>query len=275
MKKICFLWIIMFLILSAMPSNAETPDVSAIIEKIKIKSDALPISKKVTIIVKKGERITGQMVARTARKKFTDGRRFLLVLLEPNSLKGLSYLLRDLDDRKYEQWIYLPYIDRVRKISEASTYESFLSTDFTYADLFLITTKNESFKYLGEEEIGGMKAYKIESVSKEPNYFYSRIINWVAKDSFLIIRRDYYSPNQSLWKRQLFENMIVINGAVVPLRIRMLDFQHDTSTELIFTEIDSDIELPDEIFVPEQLKYSLDCPVWQKVCYPTANKNKQ
>ena len=73
-------------------------------------------------------------------------------------------------------------------------------------------TKNETFKFLGEEDIGGMKTYKIESVSKEPSYYYSRIINWITKDTYTIIRRDYYSPNKSLWKRQLFENMTVMNG---------------------------------------------------------------
>ncbi|MGB5159330.1 outer membrane lipoprotein-sorting protein [Desulfobacterium sp. N47] len=275
MRKFYLLGIIMFLFLCTVPSNAGTPDASAIIEKVKMKSDALPVSKQLTIIVKKGELITGQMVARTARKKFPDGRRFLMVILEPQSLKGLSYLLNDLDNNKYEQWIYLPYIDRVRKISESSAYESFLSTDFTYADIYLVNTKNETFKFLGEEDIGGMKTYKIESVSKEPSYYYSRIINWITKDTYTIIRRDYYSPNKSLWKRQLFENMTVMNGMIVPLRIRMIDFQHNTSTELIFNEIDSDIELPDEIFVPEQPKHSLECPVWQKVCYPAANKNKQ
>ncbi|MFH2045427.1 MAG: outer membrane lipoprotein-sorting protein [Pseudomonadota bacterium] len=274
MKKICLFGIIMFLMFATAPLYAETPDAAAIIKEMNNNADTYPISKKLTIIVKNGEQITGQMVAGTARKKFPDGRKFLLVLLEPQSLKGLSYLLNDLHDHPAKQWIYLPYIERVRKIDETSTYESFLSTDFTYADLSLISSKNEKFKYLGEEEIGGMKAYKIESISKEPNYYYSRIINWITKDSFLLIRRDYYSPNNILWKRQLSENLTLINGVLTPLRIRMINFQNNTSTELIVNELDPDIELPDEIFVPEQLKYSLKCPVWQKVCYPTYKMDK-
>jgi hypothetical protein len=260
--------------LVAIPSYAEIPDAATIIKNMNNNTDAHPISKKLTIIVKNGEQITGQMVAGTARKKLSDGRRFLLVLLEPQSLKGLSYLLHDSYDNPTEQWIYLPYIDRVRKIDETSYYESFLSTDFTFADLSLISSRNEKFKYLGEEEIGGMKAYKIESTSKEPNYYYSRIINWITKDTFLLVRRDYYSPNNILWKKQLFENLTLINGVLMPLRIRMINIQNNTSTELIVNELDPDTELPDEIFVPEQLKYSLKCPVWQKVCYPTEKSDK-
>lgn len=274
MKKVFLFGIIMFLMFATAPLYAETPDATAIINEVNKNAEANPISKKLTIIVKNGEQITGQMVAGTARKKFPDGRKFLLVLLEPQSLKGLSYLLIDLHDQPSKQWIYLPYIDRVRKIGETNTYESFLSTDFTFADLSLISNKTEKFKYLGEEEIGGMKTYKIESTSKEPNYYYSRIINWITQDSFLLIRRDYYSPNNILWKRQLYENLTLINGTLTPLRIRMINFKNNTSTELIVNEIYPDIELPDEIFVPEQLKYSLKCPVWQKVCYPTNKTDK-
>ncbi|MGB5159331.1 outer membrane lipoprotein-sorting protein [Desulfobacterium sp. N47] len=149
-----------------------------------------------------------------------------------------------------------------------SNYENFLSTDFTFADLVLIDTQNETYSYMGEEDIAGIKSYKIESLSKTPNYYYSRVINWIAKDTFQILRRDYYSPNNSLWKRQTYENLTVVNGLLIPLRIRVTDLQHKTSTELNISEVDANITLPNEIFVPEQLKYSLKCPVWQKVCYP-------
>ncbi|MBU3946868.1 MAG: outer membrane lipoprotein-sorting protein [Proteobacteria bacterium] len=268
MKKVYSFLIIIFILLASIPSNAEQPDVNAIIKKVKSAWDARPVSFKVTIIVKDGERITGEMVAGAAHKSFPDGRRLLIVILEPESLKGLAYLLNNLDTKLSEQWMYLPYIDRVRKIDGMSNYENFLSTDFTFADLALLDIQNDNYKYLGEEEVGGIKAYKIESTSKIPNYYYSKIITWIAKDSSQILRRDYYSPNNSLWKRQLYENLTLVNGLLIPLRIRVMDLQHKTSTELNISEIDADITLPNEIFVPEQLKYSLKCPVWQKVCYP-------
>ncbi|MBU1056358.1 MAG: outer membrane lipoprotein-sorting protein [Proteobacteria bacterium] len=268
MKKVYLLLVVMLILLVSAPLNAETPDVNAIIEKVKKSWDVRPVSFKTTIIVKDGERVTGEMVAGAAHKRFPDGRRLLIVILEPESMKGVSYLLNGYDTKQSEQWMYFPYLDRVRKIDGASNYESFLSTDFTYADLSLIDSQSEEFKYIGEGEINGIKAYKIESISKSSNYYYSKIIYWIAKDTLQILSRDYYSPNNSLWKRKLYENYTVINGLTIPLRIRVKDLQHNTSTELNISELDADITLPDEIFVPTQLKYSLKCPVWQKVCYP-------
>lgn len=269
MKKVYLFLAFMFMFLISAPSNAETPDVTTIMKKMRSSWDTRPISFKVTIVVKDGDRITGEMIAGAAHKSFPNGRKLLVVILEPQSLKGVSYLLNNPDNQPPQQWMYFPYLDRVRKLDGMSNYESFLSTDFTYSDLALIDTQKHTFKYLGEEEIGGIKAYKIESLSKDTNYFYSRIINWISKDTFQILRRDFYSPNNSLWKKELFENLTVVNGVLIPLRVRMLDLQHKTSTELNISEVDANIALPDDIFVPEQLKYSLKCPVWQKVCYIT------
>lgn len=269
MKKVYLFLAFMFMFLISAPSNAETPDVTTIMKKMRSTWDARPVSFKVTIVVKDGDRITGEMIAGAAHKSFPNGRKLLVVILEPQSLKGVSYLLNNPDNQPPQQWMYFPYLDRVRKLDGMSNYESFLSTDFTYSDLALIDTQKHTFKYLGEEEIGGIKAYKIESLSKDTNYFYSRIINWISKDTFQILRRDFYSPNNSLWKKELFENLTVVNGVLIPLRVRMLDLQHKTSTELNISEVDANIALPDDIFVPEQLKYSLKCPVWQKVCYIT------
>ncbi|MGB5159332.1 hypothetical protein [Desulfobacterium sp. N47] len=53
------------------------------------------------------------MIAGAAYKSFPDGRRLLIVVLEPESLKGVSYLLSNSDTKPAEQWMYLPYIDRV------------------------------------------------------------------------------------------------------------------------------------------------------------------
>jgi hypothetical protein len=273
MKKVCLFLIIVLMLSVSAPLNAEPPDVNTIIKKVKSSWDIRPVSFKVNIIVKDGERITGEMVAGAAHKSYPGGRKLLIVILEPESMKGVSYLLNSSDTKASEQWMYFPYLDRVRKIDGASNYESFLSTDFTYSDLALIDSQSEKFNYIGEEEINGIKAYKIESISKSANYYYSKIIYFIAKDTLQVIRRDYYSPNNSLWKRKLYENYAVINGLTIPLRIRVKDLQHNTSTELNISEVDADITLADDIFVPEQLKYSLKCPVWQKVCYPQDNND--
>jgi hypothetical protein len=267
MRRLYFFPMITFFILAASSLNAETMEANAIIDKMKKALHGNSISEKVTIIIKDREQRTGQMVAGRAQKTFPDGNRSVLVLLEPEGLKGLAFLFHERNDQTIDQWLYAPHSGRVRKFIGFNVYECFLHTDFTYADLTFEDQKC-AHKLLGEEDLDGIKTYKIETITQKPNCCYSRIINWIAKDTFLPLRRDYYDLNNTLWKRQLFENVTTINTIPLPLKIRMLDLKRKSSTEFHISEVDFNIEIPDKIFVPEQLKYSLECPIWQKVCYP-------
>lgn len=267
MRKLYFFIFVMFLVLPSASIKAETLDALSIINKAKNVYESRSVSQKVTITTKEGEKITGQMVAGEAYKHLPDGSRLLLVLLEPEGIKGVAYLFQEQDDHTIDQWVYIPFVGRVRKISGGSAYESFLGTDFSYADLGSWDLR-DTYKLLGEQEIQGAKAYKIESVPWTKNFYYSRTIIWIAKDSFLPLRRDYYDLNNSLWKQQLFETITVINKKPTPLLIRMVDLKGNTSTELSISEVNPNIEVANEMFIPEQLEYALKCPAWEKVCYP-------
>ncbi|UCF84228.1 MAG: outer membrane lipoprotein-sorting protein, partial [Desulfobacteraceae bacterium] len=56
---------------------------------------------------------------------------------------------------------------------------------------------------LGEEECGGLKAFKVESIPQN-QWLYSRIINWICKDTLLPIERHFYDVRGNLWKKQAF-----------------------------------------------------------------------
>lgn len=260
MLSLCF-------VLVSAPLNANSLDANNIIEKMKNVYERRSISEKLKVTLKNREQETGVLVLGVARKVFPDGKRIVMVSLEPEALRGVSFLFRESKDGTIAKWIYPPYLGRVRKIGKLSAYDSILNSDFNYADIGFIDPKS-TFKLLGEEELEGNRAYKIEIVpNKNDHHHYSRIIIWVSKDTFLPLRRDFYDGSNTLWKRQLYERITIINGLSMPFRIRMLDLKAKTSTELNVIEANFDIKLPDEMFVPEQLIYSLKCPVWEKVCY--------
>lgn len=55
--------------------------------------------------------------------------------------------------------------------------------------------------------------------------------------------------------------------------IRMLGLLDNNSTELKMSEVNTEFQLlTDEMFIPEQLSHSLECPVWEKVCYSIDKK---
>ena len=174
----------------------------------------------------------------------------------------MGLLIREHKDHPDEQWMYLPTIRRVRKLVPVGAYESFLGTDFTLADLGFVNLRDRKFSLLGEETFAGTPAYKVQEVLAGPHYYYSRIVSWVAKDTMLPLRRDYYDAANQLWKTELYQDAAVIDGVPTVLRMHMEDRLQDTSTELRVSEVQYDPTIPDELFDAQKLPEASTHPLW-------------
>ena len=255
------------------PATAVAPDVMTIMKKTKEVFEPMrPTKRKVIITVKsKGETVQ-QLVAGQAIKKFPDGKRMLIVMLEPADVKGIAYLVCERNDKPDVMFVYMPAIRRVKKMTGfVDQYTSFLGTDFTYADLDFIKLNN-NYRLVGKEKHGGVQAYKIESKNPEEKYYYSRVITWTAADTFLPLQRDYYDRGGELWKTEIFETVSVINGVPTPLLIRMKDLEAGQSTELFLSMVEYDLEVPDVIFSPGALPQVADHECWGAYCPVTIPK---
>ena len=253
------------------PAKALAQDpVMDVVKKMKeVFEPVRPSTRKIELtMTSEGETI--KWVAREAMKQFPDGKRMVLVMLEPNEVKGNAYIVWEPKDKPSVVWTYMPVLRRVRELVGVDAYEHFLGTDFTYADLGFVRL-HPQYRLLGEENHDGKKTYKIEeSVPKERAY-YSRVITWVAKDSLLPVQRDYYDVAGALWKTELFEEEM-IDGAPTPIRIRMQDLQGKSSTELRVSDVHYNVEIPDALFKPDQLPAVASSPVWQSA-NPQATTN--
>jgi len=261
MKKICASLTIIFLLFMLNFANASSPDVEDIMNKSDAAIDAWRSgTRKLVITIRDGDQITSKFIARNAYKKFPDGMRTLLVILEPDAMKGSANLFLTRTDKTTAQWVYSPIIRRVRRLSGLTAYDSFHGTDFTYADLGIKDPGGTS-RFLGEEVLGDTKAYKIETIPKE-RWYYSRIVSWIAADTFLPIKRDYYDSGERHWKTKFFEHVVTIDNIPKPLRVRMLDLQRNHSTEVMISHVCYDVEyLPKETFDPENLPNAVLSPV--------------
>jgi hypothetical protein len=236
-------------VFASIPATAAPPDAVEVIQRMK---DALeptrPSTRKVVFSVKGPQGEETQWVAGKAFKPLADGKRTLIVLLEPEDLKGTALLIWERAGEADAKWLYMPPLPRVRKIIPVNADEHFLNTDFTYADLGFVSRRG-TYRFLGEEKLAGIRAYKIEEVPHD-QWYYSRIITWVAAGSML-------------WKTEVFENVTVIDGVPTPLVMRMQDRQAGTSTELRVSEVRYDVDIPDDFFTPERLPQAATSPLWQ------------
>jgi len=258
------------------PATAPAPDVMTIMKKTKEAFEPMRPSKRKMVITVKSKRAKGetaQFIVGQAIKKFPDGKRMVMVILEPTELKGTTTLIWEQENKPEDRmFIYLPALKRTKEIKGfVDKYASFSGTDFTYADLGFIKL-HKHYRLLGEENHGGVQAYKIESKMPGEKDYYSKTITWVATDTFLPLQRDYYGPSGELWKTELFEDVSSINGVPTPLRLTMKDPLINGSTEIYLSDVEYDALVPDSLFDPNGLPQVSAHECWQAYCSAPAQK---
>lgn len=122
----------------------------------------------------------------------------LIYITEPARDKGTVTL-----KRKNEVWNWLPSAQRVIKIPPSMMLQSWMGSDFTNDDLVRQSSVVEDYNHnlIGEEKLDGYNCYKIEMIPKpEAGVVWGKIITWIAKESYLQVKADYYDEDNILIK---------------------------------------------------------------------------
>ncbi|HKL84772.1 MAG TPA: outer membrane lipoprotein-sorting protein, partial [Treponemataceae bacterium] len=86
----------------------------------------------------------------------------------PADVRGTAFMNWSYTDssRSDDQWIFLPALNRVRRISSDGKGDSFMGSDFSYDDLGARHPDKDSHKIIGTEKINGESCWIIESTPK-------------------------------------------------------------------------------------------------------------
>jgi hypothetical protein len=123
--------------------------------------------------------------------------RAMVHIAEPSDLAGASYLVRETSgaDHADEMYMFLPAVNRVRRITGASADGSFLGTDFSYNDI------KEIENAFGDTD---GKLDKPESIEQRPMYVlsfkpkagqgsrYSQLRAWIDQKTCVALKVDFY-----------------------------------------------------------------------------------
>ncbi len=167
--------------------------------------------------------------------------------------RGTKFLKRD-----DNLWMFFPEAEDVVKISGHMLEQGMMGSDFSYEDMLESDDLTDlyQFKLLGEEEVKGRTAYKLEGI-KVPGKdvaYYRRII-WVDKDRFIGLKEELYAESGRLLKVAETLEVKEIEGRWYPVRSIMNNkLKKNTSTEFVLQKINFNPDLPEDIFSLERLR---------------------
>ncbi len=200
-----------------------------------------------------GQKTVRDMRGRTLEKE--GGDKSLMEFLSPADVKGTKLLTYQHVNKDDDQWLYLPALKRVKRISSRNKSGSFMGSEFSYEDIS--SQEVEKYTYPGESvevPCGDKICYKGERIPKDKLSGYTKQITWVEKDTFLVKKVDYYDRKGSLLKTAVFDDYKKIDGVWRVGKIRMKNHQNDKETVLIWVEDKIKVGLSDKEFNKRVLK---------------------
>lgn len=135
-----------------------------------------------------------------------DGDKSLIVFHSPRDIKGTAFLSYTHALVPDEQWLYLPALKRVKRISSSNKSGPFLGSEYAFEDLTSFEVAKYKYKYLRDEEAEGIACYVIELIPQYQHSGYTKEVAWIDKERYIAIKVDYYDRKESLLKTQLFKD---------------------------------------------------------------------
>ena len=173
----------------------------------------------------------------------------------PRDVAGTSLLshtkILDPDD----QWLFLPALKRVKRISSANKSGPFVGSEFAYEDLVSQELDKYDYRFVGEEACGDLECYVVERLPLYENSGYTKQVVWWDKDEYRVQRIDFYDRKDALLKTLVYEGYEQYLGQYWrPSLMAMENHQNGKSTDLVFSEWTFDGGLTDGDFTPSRLR---------------------
>jgi predicted RND superfamily exporter protein len=241
----------------------ELPSGDSIVEQINQQEDGEFVSQrlKMTLIDRRGNERTRETIG--YRKYFGDEKRTILFYTSPANVKGTSFLTYDYPDKAKDddQWLYLPALRKVRRISAADRGDYFLGTDFTYDDIKnerKIDAEDYYFKTVKSDDVNGIKSYMVEAIPRSDSIAeelgYSRLVFWVRSDIWMIESTDYFDLKGKPLKSFKAEEIREIDGIWTRHKLTVSNFKTGHTSIFSVRDVDYRSNTKDSLFTNRAMK---------------------
>lgn len=181
------------------------------------------------------------------------GDRSLVVFDNPRDIKGTALLshanILDPDD----QWLFLPALKRVKRISSANKSGPFVGSEFAFEDFTALELNKYDYTYLREEELDGLRTDVVERTPRYENSGYTRQVSWVDRDVYQVRKVEFYDRRGDLLKTLTLQDYRDYDGVWRSQRMEMVNHQTGKSTDFIYGDYEFDTGLADGDFVKGRL----------------------
>ena len=204
-------------------------------------------------------------------KNYGEDTKTLSLFESPADIRGTAYLNFDWNDslRDDDSWLYLPALQRVKRLANSDTSDSFLGSDFTYADINGFEIDWYDYSFVNESEmIDGEDCWVIEMIAKsefkdraEEATGYSKMQSWVSKEKFIQLRGQFWELKGNRIKFFTASEVELVEDIWTVKRLQAITTRNDRQEHasiLQIKSIDYNVDVADALLTTEAMQRGFD-----------------
>ncbi|MFC5475898.1 outer membrane lipoprotein-sorting protein [Paraherbaspirillum soli] len=179
----------------------------------------------------------------------------------PADIKGTGFLEMERADADDDLWIYLPALQKVRRLISNNKKDSFMGSDFSYGEMLPPRVELYQHTLLRSETVENQDCYVIQSIPVSDKVRndsgYSKKISWLRKDSALEAKVEYYDLEGQLLKVQWLRQPKLVEadkGRWLAQSREMTNVQTGHKTLFSLDVIDTKVSIADNVFSTRTLE---------------------
>lgn len=184
-----------------------------------------------------------------------DGDKSLFVFDNPRDVQGTAFLVHSHKEGSDDQWLYLPALKRVKRISSSNRSGSFMGSEFAYEDMTAQNVDKFTYRYLRDEPCGDLTCFVVERVPTDKDSGYRRQLVWFDQDELRAQQIHFYDRKDTHMKTLTFEEYAqYLDKFWRSGLMTMVNHVTGKSTTMMWTDFQFQTKLSDRDFTKTGLK---------------------
>ena len=235
--------------------NAQTPEergleIAKAAEQADLGFSSSSVNLKMVLKNKNGQTSERLLTTKTL-ELIEDGDQSLIVFNSPKDVKGTATLTFTHKIGADDQWLFLPSIKRVKRISSNNKSGPFVGSEFAYEDLSSIEVEKYAYKFI--EEKGDILVVEQDPVDPKSGYT-RRLVSYNKNKGYRIEKVEFYDRKNSLLKTLVYTDYKLYKNKYWRANtFNMVNHQTNKETLLKFSDYNFDVKLTEEDFTQNAL----------------------
>lgn len=250
---------LLLVIVFAFPVLAETPEekgLAIVTEADKRDTGWIDSTSNMRMILRNKQGQESERILRIkSREVDGDGDQSLTIFDTPRDVKGTAFLSYTHALTPDDQWLYLPALKRVKRISSSNKSGPFMGSEFAFEDLTSFEVAKYTYKWLRDETLDGVDCFVVEYYPAYKHSGYTRQIAWVNKETYQAEKVEFYDRKDSLLKTLAYKDYkLYLEKFWRPGAMHMVNHQTGKETDIFMEDYKFNNGYTDRDFDQNSLK---------------------